>query len=320
MAFSLMVATHKVGRGSFAETVRISLWVCPLVGIVAVGFFWLAPPRETDPAPPAAIKAASEGHPAPLPHEREWRAAETLADVGVLDAGVPAATAETALSSGTPLQVVPDDVQAPAPAWRYSAADVEHWRYEDSAQLDLRGRNFRDADLVRVDMASADLRGADLAGANLEEANLRGANLEGAVLDRTRLVATDLRGAVLRGVDMNTVDLDGAYLRGADLRNARLSCEDCGSASTLWLANLTDADLRGAKFSATLMLGAILDGADLRGADLSNVTGRASSMRGARYDGRTRFPEEWFNQTRWPRVARSPKQWGIVFVPDRESP
>ena len=243
---------------------------------------------------------------------------ERAADAVPTAIAEPAAAARRDSPDGAAEQAVAGKAPAAEPAWRYSAAHVERWRFEDAAQLDLRGRSFRNAELARVDMAGADLRGADLSGANLAQANLRGANLQGAVLSRTRLGEADLRDAMLRGVRMGaTTHFTSADLRGADLRDVHLSCRDCGSASLMDNANLTGADLRGAEFNGTGLLIAILDGADLRGADLSVVSGVPRSMRGARYDRHTRFPEDWFDQTRWA-GARSREQWGLVFDSEAE--
>ena len=71
-----------------------------------------------------------------------------------------------------------------------------------------------------------DLRGANFRGANLGDADLRGANFRGA-----NLGDADLRGANLRDANLGGADLRGANLRGADLRGANL-----------WGANLRDAN------------------------------------------------------------------------------
>ncbi|HEX7736435.1 MAG TPA: pentapeptide repeat-containing protein [Ktedonobacteraceae bacterium] len=73
---------------------------------------------------------------------------------------------------------------------------------------------LRASELVRaeVKLKKKDLRGADLVGARLKGADLRGANLRGAYL-----IAADLRGANLQKADLIGADLRGADLRGADL-------------------------------------------------------------------------------------------------------
>ena len=319
MAFSMMAVTRAVKRNGFSEPVRMALWACPFAALAGVGFYWLA--ADSDVPGPASAVAASPAQAPSAPAAAVTRGRVAVAKPVVVNergAAPRPPTSDHAQEQAAQEQAVRHDAQARGPAWRYSAAGVERWRFEDAVRLDLRGRSLRNADLARVDMADADLRGADLSGANLEQASLRGANLEGAVLNRTRLGAADLRNAVLRGVRMRgTTHFTGADLRGADLREVHLSCRDCGSVSTLDNANLTGADLRGAEFNGTGLLIAILDGADLRGADLSVVSGAPKSMRGARYDRHTRFPPDWFDPTR-SRAARSREHWGLIFVPDAE--
>ena len=294
---------------SFSNSARAALWAVPFTVLAGIGFFWLAAPTGPDvvspaptvatPAPDAAADAApmSRGASAPVLPDRRAVVVES------------AAAAEPSPPGRATAPAAPGAAQKPGLAWRPARADVERWRFEDAAELDLRGRNFRDAELARVDMAGADLRGADLSTANFRLADLRGANLEGAVLNDTRLSVADLRGARLRGAEVSA-NFMLADLRGVDLRDAR---------GSPWLlsANLTDADLRGAELKRTWLDEVIFDGADLRGADLADVSGQPRSMRGARYNDRTRFPERWFEQTRSP-GARSREQWGLVFVPDPE--
>ena len=296
----------------FSSSARAALWAVPFTAFAGIGFFWLAAPTGPDvvsPAPAVATPAPDAAAPAaPLSRGAIAPVAAVLPDrrAAVVES---AAAAEPSPPERAPAPAAAGAAQKPGLAWRPARADLERWRFEDAAELDLRGRNFRDAALARVDMAGADLRGADLSDANFELADLRGANLEGAVLDQTRLMEADLRGARLRGAEA-TADFMLADMRGVDLRDAR---------GSPWLlsANLTDADLRGAELKRTWLDEVIFDGADLRGADLADVSGQPRSMRGARYNDRTRFPERWFEQTRSP-GARSREQWGLVFVPDPE--
>jgi hypothetical protein len=71
------------------------------------------------------------------------------------------------------------------------------------AQLDLRGKDFRDADA-----AGAVFVGSLLNGANFTHANLRG---------------TDLRDACLRGVVFTAAELSGADFTGADVTGATVT-------------------------------------------------------------------------------------------------
>jgi len=92
---------------------------------------------------------------------------------------------------------------------------------------------------------------------------------------RAYLQGAELRGALLGGADLFDADLAGADLRGADLGGAFLS-----------EANLTRADLSGAN-----LVGADLSAANLCGADLRETDLIRADLSGARYDGRTVWPE-----------------------------
>ena len=122
---------------------------------------------------------------------------------------------------------------------------------------DLRGTNFKDAELYGVVLPFADLTGANLAWANLHEADL-----DASVLRRAQLEFADLSGAGLTGADLTGADLSGADLSGAYLMAANLQHADLTRAS-LDGASLQDADIGGADLS-----GANLKNADIRGANL----------------------------------------------------
>jgi hypothetical protein len=62
----------------------------------------------------------------------------------------------------------------------------------------------------------------DLRGAYLFDAQLKGVDFRGANLDRTQLAHADLRGADLRGAKLKGAYLYKADLSGADLRGAEL--------------------------------------------------------------------------------------------------
>ena len=67
--------------------------------------------------------------------------------------------------------------------------------------------------------------------------------------------------------------------------------------AALWRVCLRDADLSGANLHSANMGGADLRGADLTGANLGGaiytMRGWVSTLRGARYDARTRWPKRF---------------------------
>lgn len=79
-------------------------------------------------------------------------------------------------------------------------------------ELDLAGKDLRNARLVGCTLVGADLRGADLRGADLREADLTGARLEGAQFD----------GAVLDDAVIDQVNLEGATFAGVSAVGAQL--------------------------------------------------------------------------------------------------
>jgi hypothetical protein len=136
-------------------------------------------------------------------------------------------------------------------------------------RLDLHGLGLRDVFLG----------GVDLSGANLDNADLRGANLDTTALAYADLDYADLRGAGLRGADLDRAHLYHADLRGADLRDANL-----------YYADLRDAHLGGAELGGAVLGGADLRGVDLRGVDLRDALLGNADLRGAKVDGKTRWP------------------------------
>jgi len=95
-------------------------------------------------------------------------------------------------------------------------------------KADLRGANFREANLKE-----SDLNEASLVKANLQRADLKGATLKMADLRETNLKGTDLRRANLNMANLRGANLEMANLQGADLRGANLE-----------MANLQGADLQ----------------------------------------------------------------------------
>ena len=134
---------------------------------------------------------------------------------------------------------------------------------------DLRGKDFRGANL-----SAASLEGANLSNARLEGANLFNASLEGANLSNARLEGADLNDASLEGANLNSARLDGA-----DLNNARLEG-----------AKLIDARLEGANLSFARLEGADLFRARLEGANLSEASLEGAKLSFARLLGKPGEP------------------------------
>lgn len=149
-------------------------------------------------------------------------------------------------------------------------------------QADLRGVDFRKADLHNLDLRDVDLRGADLTRANLSSVDLGAAQLQKAILVQADLSkariskpdptsagfrhkGADLSGADLRGVNLSEADLPGASLRGANL---------------MWLDT-------GADTIPTMLHKANLVGADLSNANLSDASLREANLFGVNFKGAT---------------------------------
>ena len=156
--------------------------------------------------------------------------------------------------------------------------------------LDLKGRNFREAQLRGAALCKATLLDANLTDANLNNAILISANLTSATLIHANLTEADLEKAILISANLRDADLIEAYLEkadlsGADLRQADLSRADLDEAdldkadlrqadlsgADLDEADLYKADLRQADLSGADLIEANLDEADLRQADLSKA-------------------------------------------------
>ena len=155
--------------------------------------------------------------------------------------------------------------------------------YADS--LDLKGRNFRKAQLRDATLCEAILPNTDFTDANIENAslisaNLRGANLTSADLRGANLTSADLRGANLTSAylvyanltdaDLEEANLTYAYLEEADLTSADLLEANLTSAY-LEEANLTDADLEEANLTDADLVYANLTSADLGSANLTDA-------------------------------------------------
>ena len=303
----------------------MSAWLFSTVA-VAAGLIWLMMPSDQRAVASVdtsvatshfTLSSATAPMSAPLPKQNASAAASRHSDRGDNylvreadnhlarevggSAGAPATKSSQATVNATHTPLQGETVAAADAHW----SQQERWRYDDRAHPDLRGRDFRDAELRFVDLANADLRGANFEGASLSYADLRSANLKDAVIRRTNLAWADLRNVVLRGTDMGPMNLSAADLRDADLRDARLACRNCSTWSLVAWANLSDADLRGAHFGASKIYESIFDRADLRGANLAATGGLPTSLRGALYNDDTRLPK---------RI--DPEQWGMVYMPD----
>jgi uncharacterized protein YjbI with pentapeptide repeats len=135
----------------------------------------------------------------------------------------------------------------------FQAAWKERWQAQLTSFVkpDLRGKDFRGADI-----AHAEMEGVDLRGARLEGADLKGARLEGALLS----------GASLQGADLEDANLDQAILVSADLDRANLQ------QASLRRANLASASLVDAYLALTHFEGAYLGSANFEGAKLHGAT------------------------------------------------
>ena len=135
----------------------------------------------------------------------------------------------------------------------------------DFTDADLREANLTDADLRDANLTDAYLFRANLTDADLFRANLTDADLFRANLTDTYLFRADLTDADLREVNLTDADLSGANLTDADLFRANLTDAD------LFRANLTDAYLRFANLTDADLFRANLTDADLREANLTDA-------------------------------------------------
>jgi uncharacterized protein YjbI with pentapeptide repeats len=155
----------------------------------------------------------------------------------------------------------------------------------------LPGIALRDRDLSNFYLYRKVLPGAILDESDLTETQLTGANLDGAFLNDTTLVDTQLDGANLTKAELKDAVLAGANLTGAVMPEAQLD------RATLDGTKFGGANLRGAFLNdvvttgrPTEMLGTDLTGADLRGADLSRAYFEGTTLTGARYNSKTKWP------------------------------
>ena len=166
--------------------------------------------------------------------------------------------------------------------------------------LDLKDRNFREAQLEDATFCEAILQNTDLTDANLRDAKLISANLVDATLTNADLTDANLTSARLREANLTSVDftradltdaspssanLTDAVLIGTNLTNAKLWYANLTNAQ-FWYANLTNAqfwyaNLTDVKFEHANLTGAYLGDVDLTSTDLSFVNLTSAKLREA---------------------------------------
>lgn len=120
-----------------------------------------------------------------------------------------------------------------------------------------------------LDLKGADFRCANLDGLNLMHINLQGANLQGVNLDRAYLFYANLESPDSKSV----TKFQGASLEGANLQSLNPD-SDC-------ITNLERVDLRGANLYKTN-----LQDVDLKGADLKFTKLEEAKLNGADFSAR----------------------------------
>ncbi len=166
----------------------------------------------------------------------------------------------------------------------------------------------------RADFSNAILKDAvfrdDLKGVNFRKADLTNAQFYRASYD-----LADFRDAILIDAKFHNIDIfGGARFQGADLRRAKFYGVRVGKKSTTeWelfqlkemeldskefrggMLNLSDAELRGSELNfINKWMGAIdLTNADLRGADVTNIDLTHVQWKGALIDEKTQMSEKW---------------------------
>jgi len=122
----------------------------------------------------------------------------------------------------------------------------------------------------------------------------------GLTLGALEPACTSLRAAKLFGADLRDAHLDDADLTGASLARANMD------QATLCRANLSQADLTFASLLAANLQGAWLFGTRLGRVALNGPRPqqRDANLRGARYDGTTRWP-----------AGFDPRARGAILVP-----
>lgn len=135
----------------------------------------------------------------------------------------------------------------------------------------------------------------DLRDASDDEPEARGTPLGRRELERALAAGTSLTGLSLREARLDRLSLEGQKLEDCDARGASMTRCRLSDAriinSRLDGVDLSRSDLSGASLVGTSLAQATLWRCDLRGADLSSARGMVmASVRGARYNGSTRWP------------------------------
>ena len=94
-----------------------------------------------------------------------------------------------------------------------------------AATKDLRGLDFRKANLVKIDFSGCDLRGTNFSYSNLKDGIFKGADMRNVSLWNANLEGADFTDADLEGADLDYSKLRGANLYKANLRRASLPTE-----------------------------------------------------------------------------------------------
>ncbi|MGL1931311.1 MAG: pentapeptide repeat-containing protein [Desulfotalea sp.] len=169
--------------------------------------------------------------------------------------------------------------------------------------LDLRGIDFRQADLSALDLSGYDFSGALLNLANLAKSNLSycklcGAHLEHSNLDNCEFFGADLEESFLSECSANHCGFGGASMVNASVVNAKLNHAVFSMsnlegadfrASDLTYARLTEANLQ-----KTVYTRANLNHADLKHSDVKKACFGMASLRNSRLLGVKNFREaDW---------------------------
>lgn len=143
----------------------------------------------------------------------------------------------------------------------------------DFTRVDLKGENFKGAELTKAIFNGADLRGANFSGANLHMADFRDSNLSGADFRDSNISGANFSGATLRIANLSKVNAYETKFTGADLGKATLSF------ANLQFSRLVEADLSGANLSCSNLVRADLESAFLVDADMSGATISHANLR-----------------------------------------
>lgn len=150
-------------------------------------------------------------------------------------------------------------------------ADILAHGKKNLRDRDLRGADFRSAELDYVDFREADLTGADFSNAKLRYVSLEGAKLVSAKFMGGNLSGVSFEEADLKGSTFSRAHVLGASFHSADMQGADLFSFFGRGGLSFTDADMTGADLRYSRF----------DGADFEHADLSGTDMRFASFCGA---------------------------------------